>query len=47
MVSVDFAEIEALQRQGRWSEATQAMVEAAQCVERAGRFHSDLHRHHA
>jgi aspartate racemase len=36
MVSVDFAEIEALQRQGRWSEATQAMVEAAQSVERGG-----------
>ncbi len=36
MVSVDFAEIEALQHQGRWAEATQAMVEAAQCVERSG-----------
>jgi aspartate racemase len=36
MVSVDFAEVETLQRQGRWSEATQAMVEAAQCVERGG-----------
>ncbi len=36
MVSVDFAEIEALQHQGRWAEATQAMVEAAQCVERGG-----------
>jgi aspartate racemase len=36
MVSVDFAEIEALQRQGRWAEATQAMIEAAQGVERGG-----------
>ncbi len=36
MVSVDFAEIETLQRQGRWAEATQAMVEAAQQVERGG-----------
>jgi aspartate racemase len=36
MVSVDFAEVEALQRQGRWAEATQAMVEAAQCAERGG-----------
>ncbi len=36
MVSVDFAEIEALQHQGRWAEATQAMVEAAQSVERGG-----------
>ena len=36
MVSVDFAEIEALQSQGRWSEATQAMVEAAQYVEQGG-----------
>ncbi len=36
MVSVDFAEVEALQRQGRWSEATRAMVEAARCVERGG-----------
>jgi len=36
LVSVDFAEIETLQRQGRWAEATQAMVEAAQQVERGG-----------
>ena len=36
MVSVDFAEVEALQRQGRWTEATQMMVEAAQRVERGG-----------
>jgi aspartate racemase len=36
MVSVDFAEVEALQRQGRWAEATQAMIEAAQGVERGG-----------
>ncbi len=36
MVSVDFAEVEALQHRGRWAEATRAMVEAAQCVERGG-----------
>jgi aspartate racemase len=36
MVSVDFAEIEALQHQGRWEEATQIMVHAAQDVERGG-----------
>ncbi len=34
--SVDFAEIEALQHQGRWHEATQCMVDAAQRVERGG-----------
>ncbi len=36
MVSVDFAEIETLQREGRWDEATRLMIEAAQQVERAG-----------
>ena len=36
MFSVDFAEIEALQRQGRWDEATALMVEAARRVERGG-----------
>jgi aspartate racemase len=36
MVSVDFAEIETLQREGRWEQATQAMVEAACQVERGG-----------
>jgi aspartate racemase len=36
MYSVDFAEIEAMQAAGRWTEATAAMVEAARRVERAG-----------
>jgi len=36
MYSVDFAEIEALQHAGRWDEATQAMIEAARCVEAGG-----------
>jgi aspartate racemase len=36
MVSVDFSEIETLQREGRWEEATQKMIEAAQQVERGG-----------
>lgn len=36
MYSVDFAEIEILQHQGRWQEASQVLVAAAQCVERAG-----------
>jgi aspartate racemase len=36
MVSVDFAEIEALQHQGRWEAATQIMIQAAQDVERGG-----------
>lgn len=35
MVSVDFAEIEALQHQGRWDEAATVMVAAAQQLERA------------
>ena len=36
MVSVDFAEIEVWQRQERWAEATQAMLQAARRVERGG-----------
>jgi len=36
MYSVDFAEVEALQHQGRWDEATARMIEAAQRVERGG-----------
>jgi aspartate racemase len=36
MVSVDFAEIEALQHAGRWEEAGELMAEAAQSLERAG-----------
>jgi aspartate racemase len=36
MYSVDFAEIETLQHEGRWDEATQAMIAAAQRVEAGG-----------
>lgn len=36
MVSVDFAEVEALQHEGRWAEAAQLMTAAAQSLERAG-----------
>ena len=36
MYSVDFAEIETLQREGRWEEATQAMIDAACHVEAGG-----------
>jgi aspartate racemase len=36
LYSVDFAEIEALQREGRWDEATQAMIAAARQVESGG-----------
>jgi len=36
MVSVDFAEIETLQHQEKWDEATALMIEAAQQVERGG-----------
>ncbi|MBD1910714.1 MULTISPECIES: aspartate/glutamate racemase family protein [unclassified Leptolyngbya] len=36
MVSVDFAEIEALQHQGKWETAATHMIEAAQQLERAG-----------
>lgn len=36
MVSVDFAEIETLQKNGRWDEATRMMIDAARQVEAAG-----------
>ena len=36
MVSVDFAEVEVLQKQARWDEATQMMVDAARQAEAAG-----------
>ena len=36
MVSVDFAEVEALQHQGRWPEATALMIAAARSVEAGG-----------
>jgi aspartate racemase len=36
MYSVDFAEIETLQHQGKWEEATGMMVDAARYVERGG-----------
>jgi aspartate racemase len=36
LYSVDFAEIEALQHQGRWPEAAHLMVAAGQSLERAG-----------
>jgi aspartate racemase len=36
MVSVDFSEVEALQKSGRWDEATQMMTTAARQVEAAG-----------
>lgn len=36
LYSVDFAEVEALQHQDRWSEAADLMVAAAQALERAG-----------
>jgi aspartate racemase len=36
MVSVDFAEIEVLQRENRWEEATRAMIDAARSVEAGG-----------
>jgi aspartate racemase len=36
MVSVDFAAIEVMQRQGAWQEAAEAMIAAAQAVERGG-----------
>ncbi len=36
MVSVDFAEIEALQHAGAWEKLTRAMIEAAQRLERGG-----------
>lgn len=36
LFSVDFAEVEALQRQDRWQEAAHLMVRAGQSLERAG-----------
>ena len=36
MYSVDFADIETLQHQNRWEEATQLMIEAAQHVQNGG-----------
>jgi aspartate racemase len=36
MYSVDFAEIEMMQREGHWAEATQAMIDAACHVEAGG-----------
>ncbi len=36
MYSVDFAEIEALQHEGGWEEATQLMIDAARQIENAG-----------
>jgi aspartate racemase len=36
MYSVDFAEVEELQRQDRWDEATQMMIDAAQRVQAGG-----------
>jgi aspartate racemase len=36
MYSVDFAEIEILQRQGKWDEATNLMIDAARHVEKGG-----------
>lgn len=36
LYSVDFADIETLQRQGRWAEAAQAMIAAAHSVEAGG-----------
>jgi aspartate racemase len=36
MISMDFAEIEVLQREGRWEDATRAMIDAARSVEVGG-----------
>jgi aspartate racemase len=36
MYSVDFAEIEGFQEEGRWVEATQCIIDAAQALERGG-----------
>jgi aspartate racemase len=36
LYSVDFAEVELLQHQGKWEDATRLMIEAARGVERAG-----------
>lgn len=36
MYSVDFAEVEILQSEGRWEEAAQMMIDAAQALQRGG-----------
>jgi len=36
MYSVDFAEVELMQREGRWDEATACMIDAARRLERGG-----------
>ena len=36
MYSVDFADVELLQREGRWDEATASMIDAAKRLERGG-----------
>lgn len=36
LYSVDFAEIEAMQRQARWEEAAQRLISAGQSLERVG-----------
>jgi len=36
MISVDFAEIESLQRQGQWAQAAQRLIEAARALENGG-----------
>lgn len=36
MFSVDFSDVEELQHQGRWDEATELMIDAAQRVEKGG-----------
>jgi aspartate racemase len=36
MYSVDFEEVEKLQHQGNWDEATRLMIDAAQRIEKAG-----------
>ena len=36
MYSVDFEEVKKLQHQGKWDEATELMIDAAQKIERAG-----------
>ena len=38
LYSVDFAEIEVLQQEARWGEATQVLAAAGQSVERAGAY---------
>jgi aspartate racemase len=43
LASVDFAEIEVLQREGRWEEAGRAMAEQARVLERAGLISCPVH----